>query len=96
MGCRKTPYMELKIDKEYAIQGKMLTAKVMVRELDMMSVYNTDAFKNTLGSQFARALIENRLLEFTKYQDVQTMNTVVHVRAFLVPDDQVRLLRTFK
>jgi hypothetical protein len=74
----------------------MVVGTITISELDMMSVYNTDAFKRSLASQLATALLEKRLVEFTQHQDPIQGSTTVRIRAFLVPDDNIRILRIAK
>jgi len=74
----------------------MIVGTITISELDMMSVYNTDAFKMSLASQLATAMIENRLVEFTRHQDPIQGSTTVRIRAFLAPDDNIRILRMAK
>jgi len=87
--------MEIKV-QDHAIGGKMVVGTITISELEMMSVYNTDAFKMSLASQLAKALLEKRLVEFTRHQDPIQGSTTVRIRAFLVPDDNIRILRIAK
>ncbi len=71
----------------------MVVGTITISELEMMLVYNTDAFKMSLASQLAKALLEKRLIEFTRHLDPIQGSTTVRIRAFLVPDDNIRILR---
>jgi hypothetical protein len=37
--------------------------------------------------------MNGKYIEFTKQQDVATMETIVRARIFVTPDDQVRVIR---
>jgi hypothetical protein len=49
--------------------------------------------KKDLLRQLAEHMLENNLVEFTSHQDHITGNTMVAVRAYLAPDDQIKILR---
>ena len=85
--------------KEYAIGGKMVTGKCLVSDSQYMSISIPDkelkvAIKKDLAKQLAIHLIENKLVEFTMIKDPVDMSRMYHVRCFVTPDEQVRLLRT--
>lgn len=84
--------------KEYPIGGKMVTGKCIVSDSQYMSISIPDddlkvAIKKDLAKQLAMYLIDNKLVEFTMMQDPMDFSRMYHVRCFVTPDDQVRLLR---
>ena len=84
---------------EYAIGGKMVVGratmtdsyKLMVEDGDKEAV---DRLKSDLIHQMAQFILENKLVEFTHYDDPITFSRQVAVRAYLAPDSQVKILRT--
>ena len=84
---------------EYAIGGKMVVGraimtdsyKLMIEDGDKEAV---DRLKSDLIHQMAQFILENKLVEFTHYDDPITFNRQVAVRAYLAPDSQVKILRT--
>ena len=49
--------------------------------------------KNRLITKLVRELMDGKHIEFTKQQDVVTMETIVRARIFVTPDDEVRVIR---
>lgn len=49
--------------------------------------------KNELIQQMATFILENNLVEFTHYDDPIMFNRQIAVRAYLAPNDQVKILR---
>jgi hypothetical protein len=53
--------------------------------------------KKQLAHEIAEHLLNNKLVEFTKQEDLHTNEITFRARAYLVKDDKVRILRkTFK
>ena len=49
--------------------------------------------KTTLVQQMATFMLENNLVEFTYYDDPIMFNRQIAVRAYVAPNDQVKILR---
>ena len=49
--------------------------------------------KKELIHQMAEFMLENNLVEFTQYKDPVLFHTHIAVRAYLAPNDQVKILR---
>jgi hypothetical protein len=78
------------------IRGKMVVGRLTLSSLDMVKYSDqTDILKQTLVRQMVEYIINNKLVEFTKQEDPVTLQTRIAVRAYLAPDDQVKLLRTW-
>lgn len=83
---------------DYAIGGKMVTGRaimsddfrMMVEDGDDVAIHN---LKSDLIHQMATYMLENNLVEFTHMDDPMTFKRHVLVRAYLAPNDQVRILR---
>lgn len=90
---------ETKFDvHEYAIGGKMVVGRATMSEHYKMLIEDgnedaKNAIKNKLISDMAHFILENNLVEFAYYDDPITMNRQVAVRAYLAPNDQIRILR---
>lgn len=84
--------------KDYAIGGKMITASVRVDEQVMQARFSDEqarqAMRHKLVSELASAMIENRLVEINQFQNAMDFSTTIVARAYVAPDDMVKLLRT--
>jgi hypothetical protein len=84
--------------KDYAIGGKMITAKVVVDEQVMVSRFSDEkareAMRSTMVAKLAEAMLDNRLCEITQYKNPMDFSTTIVARAYVAPDDMVKLLRT--
>jgi hypothetical protein len=49
--------------------------------------------KEKLIHEMASYMLENNLVEFTHHDDPMTMRRRIAVRAYLAPNDQVKILR---
>ncbi len=74
------------------IQGKMVFAEM---RLDVNEAIRMDdiELKNRLITKLVRELMNGRYIEFTKQQDVASMETIIRARIFVTPDEQVRVIR---
>ena len=83
---------------DYAIGGKMVIGRARMTEQFRMMLENGDEetkklLKSDLIHQMAEYILENNLVEFTYQDDPITMDRMVAVRAFLAPNDQIKILR---
>lgn len=88
---------------DYAIGGKMVVGRAVMEQsfLELMQNGDHDAkqnIKKSLVSQLAEYMLENNLVEFTHQKGFPNPHTfqeqtVVMVRAYLAPNDQVKILR---
>jgi len=84
------------------IHGEMINAQVIVKDFELTEMnMDPDNFKQTMKKRLveiiAEHLLNNKLVEFTKQEDLNTNETTFRARAYLVKDDKVRILRkTFK
>lgn len=83
---------------EYAIGGKMVKGITEMSESYRMLMEDNDrlaieSVKIELMQQMARYMIENNLVEFTYQDDPFTLKRKIAVRAYLAPNDQVKILR---
>ena len=83
---------------DYAIGGKMVVGRATVSDDFWSLVENGDAeaqrkIKFDLAQQMAVFMLENNLMEFTSSDDPSTGNRQIAVRAYLAPNDQVKILR---
>ena len=95
----QTPWEEPFIDyKDYAIGGKMVTASVVVSE-DVMVNQFSDAkarefMRQKLCEDLAAAMLAKGLVEINQAKNPYGFSTKIVARAYLAPDDQIKLLRT--
>jgi hypothetical protein len=80
--------------KEYAIGGKLITAKYMVSDQHSATM-NPNDIKENLMHQMIEYIIKNKLVEFTKIPDMYSGSSTYLARIYLTPDDQVKILRTY-
>ena len=82
---------------DYIIGGKMVVGKATMDDsFATMLLSDNDArenLKKKLISDMAQFILENNLVEFTQQDDPLTMGKNVYVRAYLAPNDQVKILR---
>lgn len=95
---KHTPYNEPDFTTyDYIIGGKLVVGKaVMDDSFAMMLKTDQDARKNLkekLVHDMATYMLENNLVEFTQATDPLTFKTAVMVRAYIAPNDQVKILR---
>jgi hypothetical protein len=86
------------IGPEEFIKGEMVHAQVVVKDFQIAGMMmDPDNFKQEmkikLALEIAEKLLENKLVEFTKQEDLHTNETTFRARAYLVRDDKVRVLR---
>jgi hypothetical protein len=83
---------------DYAIGGKMVVGSCTMTEMeaiDMMDNIGGKAMiKKSLIDQMASYMLENKLAEFTMTEDHARGTRTFRVRAYLAPNDQVKILRT--
>lgn len=53
-----------------------------------------DVIKQTLMTKMLEFMLKNNYIEFTSQEDMASGEIIYRARAYLVPDDQVRTLRT--
>jgi len=76
------------------IKGEMLTVKMEMSEWEFNnSMIPKPEIKNRLAVMLAEELLQNKNVEFTYQKNHNNGNISVRVRCFVVPDDQVKLLR---
>lgn len=80
------------------VRGEMITTEIIVNGFDSTKMnLDEDMFKEEMKKRLARQLaeliIENKLVEFTKQENFNTCETTYRARAYLTPDNQVRILR---
>ena len=83
---------------EYAIGGKMVVGRAEMTEDFRMMIEDGDAtavmqVKEKLTRDMVHFMLENKLVEFTHHDDPITMRRQLAIRAYLAPNDQVRILR---
>ena len=83
---------------DYVIGGKMVVGKSTLSESYRLMMEDgnkeaIDAVKSELVHKMALYMIENKLVEFTYQDDPMTFSRQIAVRAYLAPNDQVKILR---
>lgn len=82
---------------DYLIGGKLVVGRAIMDE-SFVRLADTDhearmMLKGKLIHDMAQYMLENNLVEFTQQDDPLTMRKAVMVRAYLAPNDQVKILR---
>lgn len=82
---------------DYIIGGKLVVGKAVMEEsFAVFTKADSEAramIKRKLAMDMAEYMIENNLVEFTQQDDPLTMRKTVYVRAYIAPNDQVKILR---
>jgi hypothetical protein len=82
---------------EHVIQGQMFMVDAKVSEVAVATMSDAavkDRIKEDIAFSLAMKMIEEGVISFTQIPDVNTGKTTIKARCFLVPDNQVRILRT--
>ena len=83
---------------DYVIGGKMVVGRAEMSEDYTMMLQSGDKdavkhIKQKLIHDMATYMLENNLVEFTHQDDPMTFRRRIAVRAYLAPNDQVKILR---
>ena len=82
---------------DYLIGGKLVVGKATMEDsFAQMLMSDKEArleLKKKLISDMAQYILENNLVEFTQQDDPLSFRKHVYVRAYLAPNDQVKILR---
>ncbi len=82
-------------EMQHAIQGRMLTVTYTIPEYVWSSrPILPDEIKLKLMTQMVDKMMEDKHIEFTKMVDPVNFDHRFAARIFVVPDTQVRILRT--
>jgi len=86
---------------EYAIGGKMVVGKAQMTEefkvmMDDGDLTAISHVKEKLTRDLVHHMLENKLVEFTSMYDPMLRIKHVAIRAYLAPDDQIKILRLSK
>ena len=96
-GYSSTNWSQNNIPNIEAVQGKMLTANLVVSEMQILSHNSPNSFEDEVKQRLIMLLLQeivrNKSVEFTKRIDSVTLDHAYHARIFVVPDDKVRILR---
>ena len=82
---------------EHPIQGQMFMVSFTATEHLMFNtpedVWKQEV-KKRLAMDLAEKMLEDGVIEFTQMQDSASVHKTIRARCYLVPDNQVRLIRT--
>jgi hypothetical protein len=79
------------------IQGHLVQASITIADEKIQSLLLDDGkmtIKKQLVHMLAEALLDKRMVAFTKIDDPVHLTTTFYARGFLVSDDKVKLIRT--
>ena len=80
--------------REIAIKGEsFLVSKSFGLGMINDDVITPDEIKRLLIIHLLEKMLDSNFIEFTKSEDLSTLNITFRARVFVVPDSQVRLLR---
>jgi len=86
--------------EDFAIGGKLLVGSIVIRDDKYYQFQGGPDFKEfikmELATEMAKEMIEKGLVEFTVSDDIMRQSKMVRVRAYLAPNDQVKVLRMAK
>lgn len=80
------------------VRGEMITAQMVFNASTLAQIKVDDETfkqdtKRKLAIQLAEQILNNKLVEFTKQENLNTFEITYRARAYLTPDNQVRMLR---
>lgn len=80
--------------KQHAIQGKMLTASLVISNMEYTSKpLDPMEIKKKLMEQLVEQMFVDKNIDFTKMQDASNWDHKFYARIYVVPDTQVRIIR---
>jgi hypothetical protein len=83
--------------KSFDLCGKALICRWDLRDCDTLGrIITVDEIKQRFAHQIAESMIELKLVEFTKSEDIISGTASFRARAFVLPDNQVKTLRIEK
>ena len=83
--------------KSFDLCGKALICRWDLRDYDTLGrIITVNEIKQRFAHQIAEAMIELKLVEFTKLEDTISGIASFRARAFVLPDNQVKTLRIEK
>lgn len=86
--------------QDHPIQGKLVAVKKYISEYEMLKIESEDDLKKNIkhdiAHQLALEMIDKQLIEINKRIDPSTNTTEIIARAYLVPNEQIKILRTIK
>jgi hypothetical protein len=99
MNSWQRPWDEPIIDyRDYAIGGKMVTVSVTVSEDVMVNQFSDpkarEFMRHKLCEDLAAAILSKGIVEINQAKNPYDFSTKIVARAYLAPDDQVKLIRT--
>jgi hypothetical protein len=81
-----------RLGSEVPIQGKMISVEMRLDASEAMQMDDLE-LKNRLITKLVRELMDGKHIEFTKQEDVASMETIVRARIFATTDDEIRVIR---
>ena len=83
---------------DYVIGGKLVVGHASLSDEYFGMIMHNDAeakynVKMQLATQLATFMIENKLVEFTQSDSMVDGSKRIAIRAYLAPDEQVKILR---
>ena len=86
--------------EDFAIGGKLLVGSIVISDQKYHDFDSEPDFreyiKMALATEMAKEMIAKGLVEFTVSDDIMRQSKMVRVRAYLAPNDQVKVLRMAK
>ena len=79
--------------KDYAIKGEMLMVSHIYDDFTINEV-GKDEIRRQMAELITRELLASKMMEFTQMTEPITGKKIIKARAFIVPSDQVQILRT--
>ena len=84
--------------KDYAIGGKMITAKVVVSDDVMRNKFSDEmarqAMRRALVEEIVSEMLQQKMVEITQYTNPIDFSSTIAARAYVAPNETVKLLRT--
>jgi hypothetical protein len=80
------------------VKGEMLLVEKQVDDAALRSIglsdqEHKDIIKKELAMRIAEEILKNKMVEFTKVEDIHTGVVTFKARAYLVTDDKIREIR---
>lgn len=87
---------DIYIGSNETVKGQMILIEKKYSPSELIKSYDksfVEGIKKQLVDELVQKIIDNRLVEFTKQEDLNTDEVTYRARMFVTPDDQIRIIR---
>lgn len=78
------------------VRGELILVEKRFRPSEVIKSYDqsfVEGIKRELVNELVEKILQNKMVEFTKQEDLNTSEVIYRARAYLTPDDKVQMIR---